>query len=104
MSPLELSVRGGVRAHRRVRGPAGCAPASGATVDDAPRDAPAAGRTGARAGGEPTLDALLSGVWEGLVAHAPVSCPLCGGEMRPSYGSHWLPVGGRCGRCETRIG
>jgi hypothetical protein len=55
-------------------------------------------------GGEPTLDALVSGVWEGLAAHRSVACPLCGHEMRPDYGAHALPIGGRCQNCETRLG
>ena len=37
-------------------------------------------------GGEPTLDQLITGVWEGLAAHAAVRCPVCEGEMRPEYG------------------
>ena len=54
-------------------------------------------------GGEPTLDALVAGVWEGLAAHRSVACPLCGHEMRPDYGAHALPIGGRCQNCETRL-
>ena len=54
-------------------------------------------------GGEPTLDALMSGVWEGLAAHKSVACPLCGHEMRPDYGAHALPIGGRCDDCGTRL-
>jgi hypothetical protein len=55
------------------------------------------------AGGEPTQDSLLSGMWEGLAAHRSVPCPLCGGEITPDYGAHALPVGGRCQSCETRL-
>jgi hypothetical protein len=54
-------------------------------------------------GGEPTLDALVSGVWEGLAAHRPASCPLCDGEMTPDYGVHALPIGGRCQSCGTHM-
>ena len=54
-------------------------------------------------GGEPTLDALVAEVWEGLAAHRSVACPLCGHEMRPDYGAHALPIGGRCQNCETRL-
>ncbi|MHB1572242.1 MAG: hypothetical protein ACYC0H_23970, partial [Solirubrobacteraceae bacterium] len=79
-------------------GAVGEAPAAGAVGEAA-----AAGRAKVRTGGEPTLDALLSGVWEGLAAHAPVSCPLCEGEMRPSYGAHHRPVAGRCTHCGTEI-
>jgi hypothetical protein len=77
-------------------------------------DSPAArGRTAARVGrapalcdhlgGELTLDKLLSGAWEGLAAHNSVACPLCGGEMTPDYGVHALPIGGRCGNCDTKL-
>ena len=54
-----------------------------------------------RVGGEPTLDDLLAGVWEGLAAHETVECPVCRGEMEPVYGAHSLPIGGRCKRCRT---
>ena len=54
-------------------------------------------------GGGPTSDALMSGVWEGLAAHKSVACPLCGHEMRPDYGAHALPIGGRCDDCGTRL-
>jgi hypothetical protein len=50
-------------------------------------------------GGEPTLDDLLASVWEGLTAHAVIECPLCGDELRPEYGVHARPVGGRCTGC-----
>ncbi|MGA9858076.1 MAG: hypothetical protein WBQ18_09445 [Solirubrobacteraceae bacterium] len=73
-----------VRGRERPR--AACAPTSSAGV-----------------GGEPTLDTLVSGVWEGLVAHRVAACPMCGGEMAPDYGVHALPVGGTCGSCGTRL-
>ena len=56
------------------------------------------------ASGGPTLDDLLSDVWSGLEAHRGVRCPLCGGEMAPSYVAHTEPVGGRCGDCGTTLG
>ncbi len=67
-----------------------------------------AGAVGARAGstdvgGEPTLDALVSGVWEGLAAHTAVACPVCEGQMEPVYGAHALPIGGRCQGCGTGL-
>ena len=55
-------------------------------------------------GGEPTLDELVSGVWEGLVAHQRVPCPWCGGEMAPVYSAHARPTAGRCVDCETTLG
>jgi hypothetical protein len=55
------------------------------------------------AGGGPTLDAVVSGAWEELTAHAVVDCPLCEGELVPEYGSHARPIGGRCRSCGTRL-
>jgi hypothetical protein len=54
-------------------------------------------------GGEPTLDEVLSGAWEGLAAHQLVACPVCGGEMTPRYGVHARPIGGHCGSCDTQL-
>ena len=54
-------------------------------------------------GGEPTLDALVSEVWEGLAAHRSVGCPLCGDEMVPAYAAHARPIGGACRSCGTRL-
>ncbi len=55
------------------------------------------------AGGGPTLDELLSGVWERLTVHVVADCPVCGGPMAPAYGVHALPIGGRCADCLTSI-
>jgi hypothetical protein len=54
-------------------------------------------------GGEPTLDAVLAGVWEGLAAHKSVACPVCDARMTPDYGAHALPIGGHCQECGTRL-
>jgi hypothetical protein len=54
-------------------------------------------------GGEPTLDALVAGVWEGLAAHKSVGCPVCGEEMVPAYAAHARPIGGGCRSCGTRL-
>jgi hypothetical protein len=69
----------------------------------APDNERSSGSASTDPGGEPTLDSLLSGMWEGLAAHRSVPCPLCGGEMTPDYGAHALPVGGRCRSCDTRL-
>jgi hypothetical protein len=69
----------------------------------APDSERGAGSAATDPGGEPTLDSLLSGMWEGLAAHRSVPCPLCGGEITPDYGAHALPVGGRCQSCGTRL-
>jgi hypothetical protein len=54
-------------------------------------------------GGEPTLDELLAGVWEGLTAHAVVGCPVCEAQMEPEYGAHARPIGGRCAGCGSTL-
>ncbi len=50
-------------------------------------------------GDEPTLDEVLSGVWEGLIAHRVEECPVCGGELVPDCAQHALPIGGHCVDC-----
>jgi hypothetical protein len=78
----------------------------------APRVAPGTDRVGVQParqggatdlGGEPTLDALVAGVWEGLAAHRSVGCPVCGEEMVPEYGAHARPIGGGCRSCGTKL-
>jgi hypothetical protein len=54
-------------------------------------------------GGEPTLAALVAGVWEGLAAQRSVACPVCDEEMEPNYGAHARPIGGVCRGCGTRL-
>ncbi len=54
-------------------------------------------------GGEPTLDQLIAGVWEGLTAQAGVACPVCEGEMKPQDGARARPTGGRCTRCGSTL-
>jgi hypothetical protein len=52
---------------------------------------------------EPTLDELLTGLWEALGSHCCVACPVCGGRMAPDYDAHALAIGGRCGSCDTAL-
>ena len=52
-------------------------------------------------GGEPTLDEVLAGAWEGLTAHSVVACVVCGDDMQPEYGAHSLPIWGKCIGCGT---
>jgi hypothetical protein len=54
-------------------------------------------------GGEPTLDELIAGVWEGLTAHATAACPVCGHRLEPEYGVHARPIAGRCEHCAARL-
>ncbi|MGI8921384.1 MAG: hypothetical protein ACR2HD_06880 [Solirubrobacteraceae bacterium] len=49
-------------------------------------------RHGAGAGGETTLEQIISRAWEGLAVRASVACPLCGGAMAPLG----TTPGGRC--------
>jgi hypothetical protein len=58
----------------------------------------------AEARGGRTLDELIVGVWEDLTAHHAAACPVCGGPMRPRYGSAATPVGGRCSGCGSTLG
>lgn len=63
--------------------------------------APGALLTGSRGG--PTLDELITGVWEGLSAQRPVSCPACGGAMGPRYFAGGSHVAGECGDCGSTL-
>jgi hypothetical protein len=55
--------------------------------------------------GGPTLEGVITGAWEGLVAHRGVGCPVCGGQMAPRYGASGAePVGGRCADCGSVLG
>jgi ribosomal protein S27E len=54
-------------------------------------------------GGEPTLDDVLSSVWEGLTAQSVVTCPVCGSEMRPEYGQRTRVLRGRCTDCGATL-
>ncbi len=55
-------------------------------------------------GGEPTLDDLLVSAWEGLAVHGTVICPACESQqMRPEYGAHARPIGGRCTSCGSKL-
>ena len=48
----------------------------------------------------PTLDEVVSRVWEGLVMRLPAACPVCHGEVLPARGG---PMGGHCTACGTTI-
>jgi hypothetical protein len=52
----------------------------------------------------PTLDDLVAGAWEGLLAGAPASCVVCGTTMHPRYSGGHAAVGGRCTGCGTTLG
>ena len=48
----------------------------------------------------PTLDDVMSRVWEGLVTGLPAACPVCHGEVVPAAPG---PLRGRCTSCGTTI-
>jgi hypothetical protein len=50
-----------------------------------------------------TLDDLIVGAWEDLLATRSAACPLCGGAMASRHGAGPAPVGGRCGSCGTTL-
>ncbi|MDO8213645.1 hypothetical protein [Conexibacter sp. CPCC 206217] len=75
---------------------------------DAGTDAGGTAHTHGGVGGEPTLDELIVGAWEGLAAQAAVQCPLCEGALRPVRGRDVnggasAVVGGRCDSCATML-
>ena len=48
----------------------------------------------------PTLDDIMSRAWEGLVTGLPAACPVCRGEVVPSFAG---ALHGSCSSCGTRI-
>jgi hypothetical protein len=85
------------------------APGSAGGDDGVARDAPGAdprheAPPAAEGRGRRTLDEVIVGAWEDLTAHHAVACPICGGPMKPRYGSGAAPVGGRCASCHTTLG
>jgi len=51
----------------------------------------------------PTLDDLVAGAWEGLLAGAPADCLVCGTPLTPRHSAGAGIVGGRCGGCGTTV-
>jgi hypothetical protein len=51
-----------------------------------------------------TLDDVVAGAWEGLLAGAPADCPVCGTHLSPRYSAGAGVVGGRCGGCGSTLG
>jgi hypothetical protein len=69
---------------------------------DAPQAAAARSPRGRREGA--TLEELVNGLWEGVLAAEPVACPLCGGELVGRASAHARSTEGRCRDCGTTIG
>ena len=88
-------------------GSAPAAEASVATVEasiatvEAPAAEPVQAASAHRHG--PTLDDLVAGAWEGLLAGAPADCPVCGSALSPRHSAGAGIVGGRCGGCGTTV-
>ncbi|HET8953431.1 MAG TPA: hypothetical protein VFN44_23105 [Solirubrobacteraceae bacterium] len=51
----------------------------------------------------PTLDDLVAGAWEGLVAGAHADCLVCGAPLAPRHSAGAGIVGGRCDGCGTTV-
>jgi hypothetical protein len=51
----------------------------------------------------PTLDDLVAGAWEGLLAGAPAACLVCGTALTPRHSAGAGIVGGRCGGCGSTV-
>jgi hypothetical protein len=51
----------------------------------------------------PTLDDLVAGAWEGLVAGARADCLVCGEPLAPRHSAGAGIVGGRCDSCGTTV-
>jgi hypothetical protein len=54
-------------------------------------------------GGEPMLDGLLSGVWEGLAAHGRAVCPVCGTRMEADRGPAGADMRAHCAGCGSTL-
>jgi hypothetical protein len=52
----------------------------------------------------PTLDDLVAGAWEGLLARAPADCLVCGTPLTPRESAGAGVVGSRCDGCGSTLG
>jgi len=50
-----------------------------------------------------TLEDVISGAWEDLIAHRTATCPICSAAMDPRYGPGASAVGGRCSACGSGL-
>jgi len=51
----------------------------------------------------PTLEDLVAGAWEGLLAGAPADCLVCRTPLTPRHSAGAGVVGGRCGGCGSTV-
>jgi hypothetical protein len=90
---LDLDLAPTRRPPLRVLGTAPTAAAAAALQRRTP-----SGDVSGPAGRRLTLDDMLVGVWEGLLARRTARCPVCRSEaMAPAGG------GGQCGSCHARL-
>jgi hypothetical protein len=50
-----------------------------------------------------TLEQLICGVWDEVLAEGRATCPLCGGELAARASAHARPTEGCCRDCGTTI-
>ena len=86
----------------KPRGPSEPAPLFGTVEQLEGASAPSTTASARRQG--PTLDDLVAGAWEGLLAGAPAACLACGSAMTPRHSAGAGVVGGRCGGCGSTLG
>lgn len=55
------------------------------------------------AAGGPTLEDVISGVWEGLSVASPTRCPVCRGALVARWSAGAGVVGGRCRDCGSEL-
>ena len=67
-----------------------------------PRARPAES-AGKRRGDGMTLEGLICGVWDDVIAEGRATCPLCGGELEGRASAHARSTEGRCRDCGTTI-
>jgi hypothetical protein len=79
------------------------APAPPAAVEPEPIVAPEPAPTASAHRHGPTLDDLVAGAWEGLLAGAPAACPVCATALRPRHSAGAGVVGGRCTGCGSTL-
>ena len=77
--------------------------AEAATAAAAPAVVPEPVTTASAPRQGPTLDDLVAGAWEGLLAGAPADCFVCGAPLAPRHSAGAGIVGGRCGGCGTTV-
>jgi hypothetical protein len=74
-----------------------------ARPEDAEQRRLAGVRIGCSDGEGPTLEAMISGVWEGLLAAGVADCPVCGAEMKREGAAGSEGPGAACTACGTKL-